>query len=85
MQMHSPVHPGTILCEYMGDTIDVTTLSSRLGMTPTELETFIAGGSAVTNAMAQKLADTFPNTQPDLWIALQRQFNEAKLRQTKTE
>ena len=83
MQMHSPVHPGVILREYMGEALTVSRLAKHLGMTRANLSMILNGRLGVTAATALKLSEAFPNSRPDTWLAIQAQYDIAKERKKK--
>ena len=83
MEMHSPAHPGEILREYMGEKLTVTALARHLGVTRANLSMILNGRLGVTAAMAFKLSEAFPNSDPEFWVGLQVQYDLAKIRKQK--
>jgi addiction module HigA family antidote len=82
MHIHSPVHPGVIIREYMGNTMDLSRLSKQLDMPKSNLSMILNGRLGVTSAMAVKLSNVFPTSRPDTWLALQAQHDTAKARRS---
>ncbi len=82
MQMHSPVHPGTILREYMGESTTVSNLARQTDVSESDLSTFLDGNSTLTDAMASRFSAVFPSSKPEMWLALQKQFDTANPRRS---
>jgi addiction module HigA family antidote len=80
MRMHNPAHPGQILREYMGDAYTVSGLAKSMEMTRANLSMILNGRLGISAAVALKLADVFPNSDAEFWLALQTQYDLAALR-----
>ncbi|MEI8390541.1 MAG: HigA family addiction module antitoxin [bacterium] len=80
--MHNPAHPGEILREDcikpLGLTIKEAAL--KLGITRQNLSDIVHCKTAVSPAMAIKLAKAF-NTSPDVWLGMQMQYDLWKAKQ----
>jgi addiction module HigA family antidote len=83
MQMFNPCHPGAILREYMGETITIAALARHLGMTRANLSMILNGRSGISAAVAVKLSEAFPNSDPEFWLNLQTQYDLAQVRKKK--
>jgi antitoxin HigA-1 len=83
MQMFNPCHPGTILREYMGEAITIAALARHLGMTRANLSMILNGRSGISAAVAVKLSEAFPNSDPEFWLGLQTQYDLAQVRKKK--
>jgi addiction module HigA family antidote len=73
MQMHNPSHPGRILAYYLGER-SVTEVARHIGVTRPALSRVLNGKAGVSADMAVRLAEAF-NTEPDLWLRLQMQYD----------
>lgn len=71
MQMHNPVHPGTILANYLQGR-SVTDVARHLGVTRPALSRLLNGHAGVSADMALRLAEAF-NTDAEFWLRLQMQ------------
>jgi addiction module HigA family antidote len=83
MQMFNPCHPGEILREYMGERITVTALAKHLGVPRGNLSMILNGRLGVSAAIAMKLSEAFPNSDAELWLGLQNQYDLAQMRKKK--
>jgi addiction module HigA family antidote len=83
MQMFNPSHPGAILREFMGKKITVTALAKHLGIPRGNLSMLLNGRLGVSPTIAVKLAEAFPNTDAELWLGLQAQYDLAPIRTQK--
>jgi antitoxin HigA-1 len=83
MQMFNPSHPGSILREFMGDSVTVTALAAHLGVSRVHLSNVLHGKRPVTAPVALRLAETFPQTDAELWMRLQVQYDLALERREK--
>ena len=75
MGMYNPPHPGEMLKEFMSDSITVTQLAADLNITRTALSKIINGRTAISTAMAEKLAIAFPFTTPKMWLIWQNDYD----------
>jgi addiction module HigA family antidote len=73
MRMHSPAHPGKILAYYLQDR-SVTEVAKHIGVTRPALSRVLNGKAGVSADMALRLSEAF-NTDPDLWLRLQAQYD----------
>ena len=71
--MHKPSHPGRILAYYLGGR-SVTEVAKHLRVTRPALSRVLNGKAGVSADMALRLAEAF-NTEPDLWLRLQIQYD----------
>ncbi|MES2391278.1 MAG: HigA family addiction module antitoxin [Acidobacteriota bacterium] len=83
MRMFDPPHPGLLLREYMGDTLTVAALAKHLGMTRANLSMILNGRMSISASVAVKLSEAFPNSDPELWLGLQAQYDLAHVRKRK--
>ena len=82
--MYNSPHPGRIIREWMGDDITVGELASHLCIARVTLSNILNGKAGVTAAMAVKLSQAFPPTEPQLWLGLQSDYELSKeLRESK--
>lgn len=72
--MHNSPHPGRLIREWMGDDLTVGDLASHLGISRVTLSNVLNGKAGVTAAMAIKLSQAFPPTDPQLWMGLQSDY-----------
>ena len=77
MGMYNPPHLGEMLKEFMSDSITVTQLAADLCITRTALSKIINGRTAISTAMAEKLAIAFPFTTPKMWLIWQNDYDLA--------
>ena len=75
MGMYNPPHPGEMLKEFMSDSITVTQLAADLCITRTALSKIINSRTAISTAMAEKLAIAFPFTTPQMWLTWQNMYD----------
>jgi len=73
MQMHNPSHPGRILAYYLSDRT-VTEVARHLRITRPALSRVLNGKAGVSADMALRLSEAF-QTEPDLWLRLQMQYD----------
>ena len=64
-----------LLTEFMGGKITVTQLAADLNITRTALSKIINGRTAISTAMAEKLAIAFPFTTPQMWLTWQNIYD----------
>jgi addiction module HigA family antidote len=82
MEMYNPAHPGGILRSYMGDSITVSALAKRLGMTRAHLSMILNGRAGISPLMSLKLDEAF-ETSEGFWFKLQQQYDLARARRIK--
>jgi antitoxin HigA-1 len=79
--MHSPAHPGEILRDLylMPLGVSITAAAEALGVTRKHVSEIVNGHAPVSADMAVRLAAAL-NTEPELWVNLQAQYDlwEAK-------
>jgi antitoxin HigA-1 len=73
-KMHNPPHPGEVLREYLPDTLTMTEVAERLGVTRQALSAVMNGRSGISPEMAVRLSKAL-GTSPDLWLGLQMQYD----------
>ena len=73
MTMHNPSHPGRILAYYLRGR-SVTEVARHLRVTRPALSRVLNGKAGVSADMALRLAEAF-QTEPDLWLRLQMQYD----------
>jgi addiction module HigA family antidote len=73
MQMHNPSHPGKILAYYLAGR-SVTEVARHLRITRPALSRVLNGKAGVSADMALRLSEAF-QTEPDLWLRLQMQYD----------
>lgn len=79
--MHSPVHPGEILQEWIeGLNTNVTCFARHIGVSRVTLSRVLNGRGAVTADMALRLAAALGN-RPGVWLDLQAQYDLRKAEQ----
>ena len=81
MLMANPPHPGEILREdFLKElNISVTELAKKLHITRYIISNIINEKAGISPEMSLKLSKAF-NTEPDMWIKLQVQYDLAKAR-----
>lgn len=72
--MHNSPHPGRLIREWMGDDITVGELAKHLGIARVTLSNILNGKAGISAAMAVKLSQAFPATEPQLWLGLQSDY-----------
>jgi antitoxin HigA-1 len=82
MGMYNPAHPGAVLKDIMGKT-SISELARHLGIPRENLSKIIHGRQSVSPAVAWKLAQAFPNSDAQMWLALQNQYDLAQIRKKK--
>jgi addiction module HigA family antidote len=71
--MHNPPHPGSILTNYVeGHT--VAAVAEHLGVTRPALSRILNGRAGISAEMALRIGKTF-NTDPEIWLRLQVQYD----------
>jgi antitoxin HigA-1 len=80
MEMFNPVHPGVILRAYMGKGVTVTALAAHTRIPRGNLSMILNGRLGISATIALKLSEAFPNSDPQMWLNLQNQFDLAQLR-----
>jgi addiction module HigA family antidote len=83
MPMFNPPHPGAGIREYMGETVTISALAKHLGMTRANLSMILNGRLGVSAAVALKLSEAFPNSDPQFWLNLQNNYDLAQARKKK--
>ncbi len=83
MEMFNPVHPGIILRAYRGSSVTVTALAAHTRIPRGNLSMILNGRLGISAAIALKLSEAFPNSDAQMWLNLQNQFDLAKLRRKK--
>jgi antitoxin HigA-1 len=73
-KMHNPPHPGEVLREYLPETLTMTEVAERLGVTRQALSAVMNGRGGVSPEMAVRLSKAL-GTSPDLWLGLQMQYD----------
>jgi len=82
MAMFNPSHPGSILREYMGEKITISSLAKHLGVTREHLSTILNERAGISPLMALKLDEAF-GTSDGLWYKLQTNYDLARARKMK--
>lgn len=72
--MYNSPHPGRMIREEMGDDLTVGELATHLGISRVTLSNVLNGKAGITAAMAVKLSQAFPPTDPQLWMGLQSDY-----------
>jgi addiction module HigA family antidote len=74
--MHNPAHPGEILRDLylMPLGVSITAAAEALGVTRKHVSEIVNGRAPVSADMAVRLAAAL-NTEPDLWVNLQAQYD----------
>lgn len=72
-----PRHPGYILKMLYIEplTLTITQLSQTLGVSRKTISAIVNERKSVTPEMALRLAQAFPNSTPESWINLQRNYD----------
>jgi antitoxin HigA-1 len=73
-KMHNPPHPGNVLREYLPETMTMTEVAARLGVTRQALSAVMNGRAGISPEMSVRLAKAL-GTSPDLWLGLQMQYD----------
>lgn len=71
-RMHNPVHPGTVLREYIDD-VTVTDAASRLGVTRAALSRILNGSAGISADMALRLEQAL-GTSAEMWLGMQLKY-----------
>lgn len=77
MHIKKPAHPGKIIKEVLieGANLSVTQAAEKLKITRGNLSRIINGHIGISPIMAFRLSKLLPNTDPILWINLQRDYD----------
>jgi addiction module HigA family antidote len=67
----------------MGDAVTVSALAKHIGMTRANLSMILNGRMGVSATVAIKLAQAFPKTDAQFWMAIQTQYDLARARRKK--
>lgn len=72
-----PTHPGEILKELYLDELGVTIteFAGHIGVSRKAISAIVNGHKNVTPEMALRFSMAFPNTTPESWINLQRNYD----------
>ena len=73
-KMHNPPHPGEVIREYFPETLTLTEVATRLGVTRQALSAVLNGRAGVSAEMAVRLSKAL-GTSADLWLGLQMQYD----------
>lgn len=76
--MYNSPHPGRLIREYMGDDITVGELAAHLGIARVTLSNILNSKAGISAAMAIRLSQAFPPTDPQLWLGLQSDYELSK-------
>ena len=76
--MYNSPHPGRLIREWMGDGLTVGAFANHLGISRVTLSNVLNGKAGITAAMAIKLSQAFPPTEPQLWLGLQSDYELSK-------
>jgi addiction module HigA family antidote len=71
--MFNPLHPGTLLSDYLGD-VSVTAAAKHLGITRAALSRILNGNAGISAEMALRLSEAL-GTSPELWIGMQARYD----------
>ena len=77
MTIHNPLHPGEIVKEILieGAHLSVGETAERLGVNRTTVSRLINGRMGISPDMALRLSKLLPNTDIELWMNLQRDYD----------
>ncbi len=81
MRMFDPLHPGSVLRDYLGD-VSVTAAAAHLGVTRAALSRILNGSAGVSADMALRLSEAL-GTTPELWAGMQSQYDLWRASKTK--
>jgi len=73
-RMHNPPHPGQVLKEYLPESLSMTEVAERLGVTRQTLSAILNGRAGISAEMAVRLAKGLL-TSADLWLGMQMQYD----------
>lgn len=74
MRMHNPPHPGCVIREYLGE-MSVVAAAKHLGVGRVTLSRVLNGKAAISPEMAVRLAYAFGTSTPEVWLAMQAQYD----------
>ncbi len=77
MQTHKPVHPGSILKDYILPElcITVTVAARQIGISRVQFSRFINGRAAVTPDLAIRLSKWIPEPDAITWLHMQADYD----------
>ena len=77
IKKRAPAHPGVILRDlYLSPlNISITRLAETLGVSRKAISSIVNGHKSVTPEMALRLSRAFPNTSPEFWLNLQKNYD----------
>ena len=72
-----PAHPGHILRDLYLSPLGIsnTKLAQTLGVSRKAISSIVNGRKSVTPEMALRLSRAFPNTSPEFWLNLQKNYD----------
>ncbi len=73
----APAHPGVILRDLYLSPLNIsnTRLAATLGVSRKAISSIVNGHKSVTPEMALRLSRAFPNTSPEFWLNLQKNYD----------
>ena len=77
IKTRKPTHPGTILKELYLDElgISITDFAEHIKVSRKAISAIVNGRKGVTPEMAMRFSRAFPNTTPESWVNLQRNYD----------
>ena len=83
MPIHKPLRPGKILRKIIIDSagLSVTDAAKMLGVDRTTLSRLLNGHSGISADMALRLSKLLPNTNIQVWMNLQRDYDIWEIQQ----
>ncbi len=77
IRKRAPAHPGVILRDlYLSPlNISITRLAETLGVSRKAISSIVNSHKSVTPEMALRLSRAFPNTSPEFWLNLQKNYD----------
>lgn len=81
-QMFNPPHPGRMIAESLEFLhISAREFAKNLGVSPSSITRVIRGERPITSAMAIRLSAALPGPSPEVWLAMQADYDTWQARQ----
>jgi len=73
-KMYNPPHPGEVLAEYLPETMNITEVARRLGISRVTLSRLLNGKAGLSAEMALRLSAAL-GTSANMWVSMQAAYD----------